>query len=67
VKGGGTVVTEFDHRIAMSFVVMGLASEQPVTVDDATAISTSFPAFRDLMTGLGASIAPAAAGASAAA
>jgi 3-phosphoshikimate 1-carboxyvinyltransferase len=67
VTGGGTVVTEFDHRIAMSFVVMGLASEKPVTVDDATAISTSFPAFRDLMTGLGASIAPAPAGATAAA
>ncbi len=66
VLGGGTVVTEFDHRIAMSFVVMGLSSDKPVTVDDATAISTSFPLFRDLMSGLGANIRPTQ-GASAAA
>ncbi|MGD9737782.1 MAG: 3-phosphoshikimate 1-carboxyvinyltransferase [Bauldia sp.] len=61
-RGGGTVVTHFDHRIAMSFLVFGLASEQPVTVDDATAIATSFPEFRQLMAALGARIdAPAAA------
>lgn len=60
-RGGGTVVTHFDHRIAMSFLVFGLASEQPVTIDDATAITTSFPEFRQLMTSLGARIeAPAA-------
>ncbi|MFZ1774793.1 MAG: 3-phosphoshikimate 1-carboxyvinyltransferase [Rhizobiaceae bacterium] len=54
--GGGTVKTHLDHRIAMAFLVMGLASEKPVTVDDATMIATSFPEFMDLMTGLGAEI-----------
>ena len=44
-----------DHRIAMSFLVMGLASEQPMRVDDAATIATSFPNFRALMEGLGAS------------
>ena len=54
--GGGTVETHFDHRIAMSFLVLGLASEKPVTIDDATAISTSFPEFRDMMSSLKAKI-----------
>ena len=54
VKGGGTVTTHFDHRIAMSFLVMGMQSEQPVTVDDTRAIATSFPGFLPLMNGLGA-------------
>lgn len=54
--GGGTVATHLDHRIAMSFLVMGLAAEKPVTVDDATMIATSFPEFMGLMTGLGAVI-----------
>ncbi len=53
---GGQVKTHLDHRIAMSFLVMGLASEHPVTVDDATMIATSFPEFMGLMTGLGAKI-----------
>ncbi|MDX1151326.1 3-phosphoshikimate 1-carboxyvinyltransferase [Sinorhizobium medicae] len=53
---GGQVKTHLDHRIAMSFLVMGLASERPVTVDDATMIATSFPEFMGLMTGLGAKI-----------
>lgn len=52
--GGGTVATHLDHRIAMSFLVLGLASERPVTVDDTTAIATSFPHFEALMTELGA-------------
>ncbi len=55
-EGGGTVATHFDHRIAMSFLVLGLVSKTPVTVDDATAIDTSFPDFQLLMTGLGAQI-----------
>ncbi len=54
--GGGTVATHLDHRIAMSFLVMGLASEKPVTIDDANMIATSFPQFMGLMTGLGAEI-----------
>ncbi len=54
VPGGGTVATHMDHRIAMSFLTMGLASQKPVTVDDVTMIATSFPEYMDLMKGLGA-------------
>ncbi|MGM5057629.1 3-phosphoshikimate 1-carboxyvinyltransferase [Rhizobium sp. 814_E9_N1_1] len=53
---GDKVSTHLDHRIAMSFLVMGLASEHPVTIDDAAMIATSFPEFMQLMTGLGARI-----------
>jgi 3-phosphoshikimate 1-carboxyvinyltransferase len=56
VRGGGEVATHLDHRIAMSFLVMGLASEQAMKVDDAATIATSFPNFRALMEGLGASL-----------
>ena len=59
--GGGTVATHLDHRIAMSFLVLGLASQKPVTVDDATMIATSFPEFMGLMRGLGADISMAGA------
>ncbi|MBY5580201.1 3-phosphoshikimate 1-carboxyvinyltransferase [Rhizobium leguminosarum] len=52
----GQVRTHLDHRIAMSFLVMGLASQHPVTIDDAAMIATSFPEFMQLMTGLGAKI-----------
>jgi 3-phosphoshikimate 1-carboxyvinyltransferase len=55
VPGGGTVATHLDHRIAMAFLTMGLASERPVKVDDASMIATSFPTFRSLMEQLGAS------------
>ncbi|WP_282604451.1 3-phosphoshikimate 1-carboxyvinyltransferase [Pelagibius sp. Alg239-R121] len=54
--GGATVATHFDHRIAMSFLVLGLVAGKAVTVDDATAIDTSFPDFSDLMSRLGARI-----------
>jgi len=54
VKGGGSVATHMDHRIAMSFLVMGMASDAAVTVDDVTMIATSFPEFEPLMCGLGA-------------
>ena len=54
VTGGGVVKTHLDHRIAMAFLTMGLASEKPVTVDDTTMIATSFPEFRGLMESLGA-------------
>ena len=53
---GAAVKTHLDHRIAMSFLVMGLAAEKPVTVDDANMIATSFPEFMGLMRGLGAEI-----------
>jgi 3-phosphoshikimate 1-carboxyvinyltransferase len=54
VFGGGTVTTHLDHRIAMSFLTMGLASHKPVVVDDVTMIATSFPEYQDLMRSLGA-------------
>ena len=54
--GGGAVATDLDHRIAMSFLVLGAASEKPVRVDDAGPIDTSFPGFVDLMNRLGANI-----------
>ena len=50
------ITTHLDHRIAMSFLVMGLASEHPVGIDDSSMIATSFPQFMDLMEGLGARI-----------
>ena len=56
VMGGGTAKTYLDHRIAMSFLCMGLATQEPVSVDDGGAIVTSFPVFNDLMTDLGALI-----------
>jgi 3-phosphoshikimate 1-carboxyvinyltransferase len=59
VRGGGTVTTHLDHRIAMAFLTMGLASENPVMVDDTAMIATSFPSFRDLMERLGATYAEA--------
>jgi len=55
VAGGGTVATHLDHRIAMAFLTMGLATETPVTVDDTRMIATSFPEFLGLMETLGAS------------
>jgi len=54
VPGGGTVATHLDHRIAMAFLTLSLATERPVTVDDTTMVATSFPEFRALMESLGA-------------
>lgn len=54
--GGGTVTTHLDHRIAMSFLVMGMASEKPVTVDDGSVMETSFPGFVELINGLGGDV-----------
>jgi 3-phosphoshikimate 1-carboxyvinyltransferase len=45
-----------DHRIAMAAMVLGLASDQPVQIDDGTFIATSFPGFVELMRGLGADL-----------
>lgn len=56
--GGTTIETNLDHRIAMAFLVLGLAAERPVAIDDASPIDTSFPGFVSLMNGLGARLAP---------
>ncbi len=56
VPGGATVATHLDHRIAMSFAVMGMAAEQSITIDDATPIATSFPTFQPLMNSLSAQV-----------
>jgi 3-phosphoshikimate 1-carboxyvinyltransferase len=53
-RGGGLVATHMDHRIAMSFLIMGLASLEPMAIDDAAMIATSFPEFRPTMERLGA-------------
>jgi 3-phosphoshikimate 1-carboxyvinyltransferase len=57
VPGGGLVATHMDHRIAMSALVMGLASDKPVKVDDTAFIATSFPDFTPMMRSLGAEFA----------
>jgi 3-phosphoshikimate 1-carboxyvinyltransferase len=54
--GGGMVETHLDHRIAMSFLIMGMATEKPMQVDDRDTIATSFPSFIAMMNGLGADI-----------
>jgi 3-phosphoshikimate 1-carboxyvinyltransferase len=56
VKGGATCVSHLDHRIAMSFMIMGMAASNPVSLDDGGPIATSFPIFERLMGGLGADI-----------
>lgn len=58
-RGGATIETALDHRIAMSFLVLGTATEDPIRVDDAAPIDTSFPGFAILMNELGAEIGPA--------
>jgi 3-phosphoshikimate 1-carboxyvinyltransferase len=57
LPGGCTVATHMDHRLAMSALVMGLATDAPVAVDDAAFIETSFPGFAALLVSLGATIA----------
>lgn len=56
VDGGATIKTHMDHRIAMSFLVMGMASNEPINVDDGKMIDTSFPEFKNLMNNIGAII-----------
>jgi 3-phosphoshikimate 1-carboxyvinyltransferase len=56
VPGGGLVATHMDHRIAMSALVMGLAADKPVKVDDTAFIATSFPDFVPMMRALGAEL-----------
>lgn len=52
-KGGGDIAARLDHRIAMAFTVLGAVSAEPVIVDDASSIATSFPGFIDAGNGLG--------------
>jgi 3-phosphoshikimate 1-carboxyvinyltransferase len=59
LPGGGLVETEFDHRIAMAALVLGAATDQPVTVDEAAFIDTSFPGFADMMNHAGGALSPA--------
>ena len=56
VKGGATIATHMDHRLAMSFLVAGLAARDPVAIDDWTMMRTSFPGFRTLMRAIGADL-----------
>jgi len=56
VPGGGTVATHMDHRIAMAFLTMGMASDKPITVDDVAMIATSFPDYEAKMRALGAEL-----------
>ena len=59
VRGGAAVASALDHRIAMSFLMLGMAAEKPVTIDDGATIATSFPGFVELVNRLGGSIAAA--------
>jgi 3-phosphoshikimate 1-carboxyvinyltransferase len=52
--GGAMIATQLDHRIAMAFLVLGLAANEPVRIDDGAPIATSFPDFVPLMSALGA-------------
>lgn len=56
VAGGATCASHLDHRIAMSFLILGMASNAPVSIDDGSPIATSFPIFEQLMEQLGAKI-----------
>lgn len=58
VPGGARIETALDHRIAMAFLVLGMAAEKPIEIDDGATIDTSFPGFAGLMNGLGANIKP---------
>jgi len=55
-RGGMMATVDLDHRIGMSFLILGMVTEAPVDIDDGAAIATSFPGFADLMNGLGADI-----------
>ena len=54
--GGAEIAVQFDHRIAMAFLVLGTAARQAVSIDDGAPIATSFPGFQDMMNGLGARV-----------
>jgi 3-phosphoshikimate 1-carboxyvinyltransferase len=56
VPGGATIAAKLDHRIAMSFAILGLRAKNPITIDDRAPIATSFPSFIAMMQGLGAEL-----------
>ncbi|MDG1667110.1 MAG: 3-phosphoshikimate 1-carboxyvinyltransferase, partial [Hellea sp.] len=56
VVGGGTVLTHHDHRIAMSALILGINSKNPIKIDDSSMIATSFPTFFTSMEEIGAKI-----------
>jgi 3-phosphoshikimate 1-carboxyvinyltransferase len=56
-QGGAEIAAQLDHRIAMAFLVLGMAARRPTRIDDGAPIGTSFPGFVALMNGLGAMIA----------
>lgn len=56
VKGGGVIKSHLDHRIAMSFAILGQMAENPITIDDASPINTSFPGFKNLLNSMGANL-----------
>ena len=62
VPGGATCISHLDHRIAMSFMILGMGAQNPVSLDDGSPIATSFPIFEPLMGGLGAKLDRVAAG-----
>jgi 3-phosphoshikimate 1-carboxyvinyltransferase len=56
VRGGASIATQGDHRTAMAFLMLGIAAERPVEVDEAEMIGTSFPGFVEVMRSIGANI-----------
>ena len=56
VPGGSTAMTYLDHRIAMSFLILGMGAKNGMSIDDGAPVATSFPIFEPLMERLGASI-----------
>jgi 3-phosphoshikimate 1-carboxyvinyltransferase len=56
IGGGDTVLTHHDHRIAMSALILGINSENPIKIDDSSMIATSFPTFFTSMAEIGAKI-----------
>ena len=56
IAGGATIDSQHDHRIAMSFLILGMVSQQAITAVDTETIATSFPSFASLMNGAGANI-----------
>jgi 3-phosphoshikimate 1-carboxyvinyltransferase len=63
VVRGGAVTSAGDHRIAMTFAVLGTGATGPVTIDDTRSIATSFPGFETTLASLGARLEPAPTGA----